>query len=587
MKYHIFSDQISTADFFESIVTSSTEYGIIATDMDNKIVLWNKGAQLIYGYSPSEMLGKHIPLGLNKKMGNEIDYIFLVENALKTNTTDYKMIGKTKDGQTKPLSVSITPRLSRGDFCGLLIIVRDITKATYEEQYRNLLLEITQIVNSPNDIDEMCQSICSIISTVLDVPIAFICIFDYLYNNFNINSQIGLCNKCLNQDCIYCSDASKINNDIKSCYETYSQFIINSEPLDKHAISKYIDTSRLVEDDNFIIHIPLTSDDSLIGILHIVTSSSKRNFFIKETQVLSLIANEITAGIQRKRLVEEIREYADNLERMVKVRTSQLREKDALLIQSGKLATLGEMATGIAHEINQPLGGISLITQGLILAKNRNKLTEEMLSEKLYSIVDQVERINKIISHLRTFARQSDDTKKEVNVKQPLLDVFKLIGEQLIKKNITVELKLDDDLPLILADHNKLEQIYLNLIGNARDAVDELESVICKTRIDSDFSDSIKSIDKKIVIKIYSHKEDVIIEISDNGIGIPNSIINKVFDPFFTTKEVDKGTGLGLSITYGIVKEFSGTIDVESKEMHGSKFTIKFPIYKGTSSNSL
>ena len=587
MRYHIFSDQISTANFFESIVTSSTEYGIIATDMDNKIVLWNKGAQLIYGYSPSEMLGKHIPLGLNKKMGNDIDYIFLVENALNTNTTDYKMIAKTKDGQTKPISVSITPRLSKGNFCGLLIIVRDITKSTYEEQFRNLLLEITHIVNSPNSIDEMCQSICTTINTVLDVPIAFICIFDYLNNNFNINSQVGLCSKYSNHDCIYYPDESKVDNAIKSCYETYSQFIINSELIENHEVSKYVDASKLVEDDNYIIHIPLTSDDSLIGILHIVTSASKRNFLIKETQILSLIANEITAGIQRKRLMEEIRDYADNLERMVKVRTSQLREKDALLIQSGKLATLGEMATGIAHEINQPLGGISLITQGLILAKNRNKLTEEMLSEKLYSIVDQVERINKIISHLRTFARQSDDTKKEVDVKQPLLDVFKLIGEQLIKKNITVELKLDDNLPLILADHNKLEQIFLNLIGNARDALDELESVGYKTKTENDASDWIKSIDKKIVIKIYSFKENVVIEISDNGIGIPNSIINRVFDPFFTTKEVDKGTGLGLSITYGIVKEFGGTIDVESKEMHGSKFTIKFPIHKRTSSKPL
>lgn len=587
MRYHIFSDQLSTTNFFESVVTSATEYGIIATDMDNKIVLWNKGAQLIYGYSPSEMLDKHIPLGLNKKMGNEIDFIFLVENALKTDATDYKMIAKTKDGQTKPISASITPRLSKGDFCGLLIIVRDITKTTYEEHFRNLLLEITQIVNSPNGIDEMCQSICTIISAVLDVPIAFICIFDYLNNNFNINSQVGLCSKYSNHDCIYCPDDSKVDNIIKSCYETYSQFIINSEILENHEISKYVDASKLVEYDNYIIHIPLTSDDSLIGILHIVTSSSKRNFLIKETQILSLIANEITAGIQRKRLVEEIREYADNLERMVKVRTSQLREKDALLIQSGKLATLGEMATGIAHEINQPLGGISLITQGLILAKNRNKLTEEILSEKLYSIVDQVERINKIISHLRTFARQSDDTKKEIDVKQPLLDVFKLIGEQLIKKNITVELKPDDNLPLILADHNKLEQIFLNLIGNARDAIDELESLGYKANTEDDSFDWIKSLDKKIVIKIYPYKENVVIEISDNGIGIPNSIINRVFDPFFTTKEVDKGTGLGLSITYGIVKEFGGTIDVESKEKHGSKFTIKFPIYKRTSSNPL
>lgn len=587
MKYHIFSDQVSTANFFESVVTSSTEYGIIATDMDNKIVLWNKGAQLIYGYSPSEMLGNHIPIGLNKKTGDEIDYIFLVENALKTDNANYKMTAKTKDGQTKPISVSITPRITEGSFCGLLIIVRDVTKTTYEEIFRNLLLEITYIVNSPKSIDEMCQSICNTLCTILDIPIVFICIFNYLNNNFNINSQVGLCNEFSSHNCIYYSDESKVQNNIKSCYETYSQFTINSELLEKHEIYKCVDKSKLVEDENYIIHIPLTSDDSLIGILHIITSSSKMNFLIKETQILSLIANEITAGIQRKRLVEEIREYADNLDRMVKVRTAQLREKDALLIQSGKLATLGEMATGIAHEINQPLGGISLMTQGLILAKNRNKLTEEMLSEKLHSIIDQVERINKIISHLRTFARQSDDTKKELDVKQPLLDVFKLIGEQLIKKNITVELKLEDHLPLILADHNKLEQIFLNLIGNARDAIDELESLGRKTKNENDTSDWIKSIDKKIVIKIYSFEENIIIEISDNGIGIPNSIIQKVFDPFFTTKEVGKGTGLGLSITYGIVKEFGGTIDVESKEMQGSKFTIKFPILKRSSSSDL
>ncbi|OPZ85711.1 MAG: Sporulation kinase E [Firmicutes bacterium ADurb.Bin419] len=203
-----------------------------------------------------------------------------------------------------------------------------------------------------------------------------------------------------------------------------------------------------------------------------------------------------------------------------------------------------------------------------------------MLTEKLNSIVDQVERINKIIGHLRTFARQSDDTKKEVDVKQPLLDVFKLIGEQLIKKNITVELDLEENLPFILSDHNKLEQIFLNLIGNARDAIGDLEKLGRKLKKEDEASEWIKSLDKKITVKIYTNDDEEIIEISDNGIGIPKSIIHKIFDPFFTTKEVGKGTGLGLSITYGIVKEFDGTIDAESKEMQGSKFTIKFPIYK-------
>lgn len=498
MKYHIFSDPDNTIQLFESIITSSSEYGVIATDKDNRIVLWNRGAELIYGYSPDEMLGKHLPHDLNKKAGIDSDFLFLVENDFKGNIIDYKMSATTKNGQIKPVSIAISHRTNEENmFCGLLILVRDITKYMYEEQFRDLLLEITQIVNSPRPLDDMCLSICTTVSAILDVPIAFICLFDYLNNNFYINSQVGLSGKNCNHECIYYPDEANIPESIKSCYETYSQFVITSELLKDHDILKCINKRKLNENDNYIIHIPLTSDDSLIGILHIIAPTLKREFLIKETQILGLIANEITAGIQRKRLVEEIREYADNLEKMVKVRTSQLREKDALLIQSGKLATLGEMATGIAHEINQPLGGISLITQGLILAKNRNKLTEEMLSEKLNSIVDQVERINKIIGHLRTFARQSDDTKKEVDVKQPLLDVFKLIGEQLIKKNITVELDLADNLPLILADHNKLEQIFLNLIGNARDAIGELEKLGRKLKKESEASDWIKSLDKK------------------------------------------------------------------------------------------
>lgn len=581
MIYHISSESESVEKLFKSIVSSSTDHGIIATDMDNRIILWSKGAELIYGYSPSEMLGKPIPPNLNKKAGIDIHFLFLVESGLKANSTDYKMSANTKDGLVKPVSIAITPRINEENkFCGLLIFVRDITKYMYEEQFRDLLLEITQIVNSPRSIDDMCLSICTTVSSILNVTIVFICLFDYLNNNFYINSQVGLCGKCSNHCCIYYPDKTQVPENMKSCFETYSQFMINSDLLKNHDISKYIDRRNFSEDDNYIIHIPLTSDDALIGILHIIAPPLKREFLIKETQILSLVANEITAGIQRKRLVEEIREYADNLEKMVKVRTTQLREKDALLIQSGKLATLGEMATGIAHEINQPLGGISLITQGLILAKNRNKLTEDILSEKLNSIVDQVERINKIIGHLRTFARQSDDTKKEVDVKQPLLDVFKLIGEQLIKKNITVELDLEENLPFILSDHNKLEQIFLNLIGNARDAIGDLERLGQRLKKEDEASEWIKSLDKKIIIKIYTNDDEEIIEISDNGIGIPKSIIHKIFDPFFTTKEVGKGTGLGLSITYGIVKEFDGTIDVESKEMQGSKFTIRFPIYR-------
>ena len=147
----------------------------------------------------------------------------------------------------------------------------------------------------------------------------------------------------------------------------------------------------------------------------------------------------------------------------------------------------------------------------------------------------------------------------------PLFDVFKLIGQQLIKRKITVETNIEENLPPILADHNKLEQVFLNIIANARDAIEELR---------------MKNPDKKdgiISINAYHRKNTVIIEIADNGIGISEKVKEKIFEPFFTTKDVDKGTGLGLSITYGIVKEFNGIIEIESKEMEGSKFIIKFP----------
>lgn len=252
-------------------------------------------------------------------------------------------------------------------------------------------------------------------------------------------------------------------------------------------------------------------------------------------------------------------------------------QKDAQLVQLEKLATLGELATGIAHEINQPLGGISLMAQGLLLAKSHDKLNDALLTEKLNSIIEQVERINIIITHLRTFARQSNNVNEEVDVKKPILDVFKLIGQQLVKMEILVTLDISDDLNPILGDHNKLEQILLNLISNARDAIEDLGKLQFDLKTTSHILKSTKKQCKEIAIKAYNDKSMVVIEVIDTGAGIPENIKNKIFEPFFTTKEVGKGTGLGLSITYGLIKEFDGIIHVESQEMKGSKFTIKFP----------
>ncbi len=575
---------VDSDKLLENILNGSTRYAIIATDLNDKIVLWNKGAEIIYGYSSDEMVYKQTPINLHKKevVNNEI--LFLTEKTFHTDIFDQELTAIRKDGTTLPVSVTVTPRVNNyNDTEGFLIIVRDITNIKLQGKFRDILIEIAHLVNLSANINDMCNNIIAAISTFLEIPIVFICLLDKISKNFYIDQQIGLsCDSCKHY-CSYTYDDRDVYANMFDCFLSYSQFTINSGKLSSHAICSYIENKGLQDSESTIIHVPLLSDSGLIGLLHIVVPSGKANLFLTETQVFSLIANEISSGIQRKRAEEEIKQHAYNMENIVKERTDQLREKDTQLIQSGKLATLGEMAAGIAHEINQPLGSISLMVQGLLMARERGKLSDILLSNKLESIIEQIDRINKIITHLRTFARQPSESNYEVIINYPLTDVFKLIGQQLKNRNITVETHLAKEIPPVLADNNKLEQVFLNILSNARDALDEFEVTVEKMKNEIKPPAWIDSWSKRIIIKTYAKERYVCIEIADNAGGIPESIINKLFEPFFTTKEVGKGTGLGLSISYGIIKDFGGTIEVESVELSGSKFTVKLPIYKNFS----
>jgi two-component system, NtrC family, sensor kinase len=580
MRYHnpYINNQDQNEELLNSILDCSTEYALIATDLDDRIVLWNNGAQNIYGYSSREMLGKQIPMDLLHKTNTiNNDLLFLTNNTFKENVKEQKMDAMRKDGSTIPVTVTVTTRENMfGETIGFLTIVHDFTQIRLQEQYRETLIEITHIVNSSTEVSTMCELVISAITNFLNIPIAYICLLDKHNNKFSINSQTGLIGSYSSHSCQYYDSEQKVPDDKKTCYISYNQMIINSVNLSEHNISNFVQIQNNDIADISIIHIPLLSDIELIGLLHIVVPIKRKQLFLNETQILSLIANEIAAGIQRKRLEEENKEYANDLERMVKERTDELRKKDSQLVQSGKLATLGEIATGIAHEINQPLGAINLMAQGLLIAKSKNKCSDELLDEKLSSIVEQIERISKIIAHLRTFARQSSEITTNININDPIMDVFKLIGEQLKTHDIHVHLELFENIKPVNADHNKLEQVFLNIIGNARDALYDLEEKI-KHNISENTPDWVKSWEKNIYIKTYEDSGFVIAEITDNGGGINKSTQDKIFEPFFTTKEVGKGTGLGLSISYGIIKEFNGTIEVKSKLSEGTTFIVKLP----------
>lgn len=240
-------------------------------------------------------------------------------------------------------------------------------------------------------------------------------------------------------------------------------------------------------------------------------------------------------------------------------------QREAELAQASKLATLGEMATGIAHELNQPLNVIRVGADYLSRMTTRgDDISQDQLLKVSRNMSDQVERASNIINHLRDFGRKSDLKLYPVDINEPIRDAFSMLGQQFRLREIDVNLQLDESLPRILADKNRLEQIFLNLLTNARDAMEAKGAGAIK----------------KLTISTVETDGKVAALVSDTGVGMSKEIREKIFEPFFTTKEVGEGTGLGLSISYGLVRDLGGDIELQSTSEEGSVFEVSFPVYE-------
>jgi histidine kinase len=243
-------------------------------------------------------------------------------------------------------------------------------------------------------------------------------------------------------------------------------------------------------------------------------------------------------------------------------------ETEQQLIQASKMATLGEMATGVAHELNQPLSVIKTASSFSIKKIEKDEPVEtDILLNILFKIDSNVDRATRIINHMRQFARKSDMALEKVDVNDVLKKAFEIFSQQLKLRGIDVQWSIEKNLPKINADPSRLEQVFINLLLNARDAIEEKWNQLAA-----------KQENKKIRLKTMHNNQTVICEVCDTGIGVPEAIADKIFEPFFTTKEVGSGTGLGLSISYGIIKDCGGSIQVGSNKPEGACFILKFPI---------
>jgi PAS domain S-box-containing protein len=234
-------------------------------------------------------------------------------------------------------------------------------------------------------------------------------------------------------------------------------------------------------------------------------------------------------------------------------------ELEVKALNQSKMAALGEIATGIAHEINQPLSFIKVIYESTLNDIELDQVDKAELKADFTEALHQVRRITQIINHLRTFGHSNNNRFEKISLPQVVDSTLILMGPKINKSNITLEQEIAPNLPDVFGNAINLEQVFINLIQNSLNAMEGKG-------------------EGEIYIRMLPAGDRVVIQYRDNGPGVPVEIQDRIFEPFFTTSEVGRGTGLGLAITFGIIREHNGTIEFESTPGHGITFTITLPV---------
>lgn len=304
--------------------------------------------------------------------------------------------------------------------------------------------------------------------------------------------------------------------------------------------------------------VALKDGDRIMGIVDV--QSTHKNAFTS-TDLLTLesmagiLAGVITAAEQYQRLQTTIRQLRATQEEL-QARIEAQRLAESRLVQAAKLAAVGEMAAGIAHELNNPLttvtGFVELVLQDLPPDDSKRADLELVLRE--------AHRARSVVRRLLDFARQSESVRDRVDLNETITETVSLMHHLLHTSGVKLHLRLDDTLPWVWADRNQLKQVFVNLLHNALQAMPQGGEMEVATSQRS-----------------REGRQWVTVSVTDTGVGIAPEDLDRIFEPFFTTKSERGGTGLGLSVTYGIVTDHGGTIEVESEPGHGSRFTVYLP----------
>lgn len=300
------------------------------------------------------------------------------------------------------------------------------------------------------------------------------------------------------------------------------------------------------------IVVPLILGGELLGLINIDKKANLKRYSSLDFHFLTVLKNQSAIAVSNSLLYE-------NMEEQVKKRTQELIEIQKQLIQAEKMATVGTLAGGVAHEINNPLTAILTNVQFLL------KFPDSEDKEALELMEEATKRCRTIVQKLMLYARKPSESgqREEVDILRVARDAVSLLGYQFKQENIEIKIFAEEsNVYFVEANRNEIEQVITNLILNAKDAVKKIKSA------------------GTIEIAVARIGSDVIVKVKDEGIGLSKKELSKIFDPFYTTKEVGKGTGLGLSICQSIIEKYDGFIEVISRPKEGAVFKIVLPATK-------
>ncbi len=343
--------------------------------------------------------------------------------------------------------------------------------------------------------------------------------------------------------------------------ESIENLIPNKEDNPKRVFlhAKPLDTN-IISSDGFFEDITVQKKDGYLAYVSLsVRVISEKSTGLKPVS-LCIIRDTLEKKKMERELITKHTELRKAFTELEKAHF-ELKSAQEALVQAGKLASLGELSAGVAHEVNQPLTGVLGFTQEL-----RSLVNEKYDDPDVIEFCNQIEknsiRMSKIIKQLREFTRKSTEDFRHTSIRTSINESLALLDAQFKSRGISVDIKETKGLPEVYCNPFQMEQIFINLATNARDAIEQ------KGEGDGEISIELNKLSKDFIEVVFK----------DNGCGMTHSTRHKAFDPFFTTKEVGKGTGLGLSVSFGILSQINASMTINSTPGVGTEFRIKIPI---------